>query len=209
MKKLFLTSSVNVVIDDIVSKLDDTVGRKLVYVITASEYETEDLQWCEDNRKALVNTGFDVTDYTFTGKTKNEIKKDLSEYDFMCIEGGNTFYLLQKIQETDCANVIRKFVNEGKPYIGSSAGSVIVGPDIYPLRHLDEAPQMDDYTGLGLVDFVVFPHWGSDIFRNLYLNKRLEINYKDDHKRMFLTDNQYLYIEGDCMKFIDVKLDKK
>lgn len=197
------------VIKNIVSKLGDSVGRKLLFVITASENETEDLQWREGDRSALINSGFDVTDYTFTGKSKEQIEKDLDEYDVLCIEGGNSFYLLQKIQETRCADLIRSFVEKGKPYIGSSAGSIIAGPDVYPVRHLDEAPPMDDYKALGLVDFVVFPHWGSDFFKELYMNKRLEINYKDDYKRMFLTDNQYVYVEGGCMKFIDVKLDRK
>ncbi len=205
MKKLFLTSSVDMVAADIGKKLDLT-QRKLIFIITASEDETGDLSWRDDDRNALVKAGFDVTDYTFTGKTTTAIEQTLKQFDVICMEGGNTFFLLEQIQKSGCAEVIRQLVKNGMPYIGSSAGSIVAGPDIYPLRRLDDydISHMSSFEGLGLVDFVVFPHWGSDHFKEMYLNKRLDINYNDDHKYVLLTDNQYIEIDGDTMRFIDV-----
>jgi dipeptidase E len=52
-------------------------------------------------------------------------------------------------------------VNGGKPYIGSSAGSV-VAPDIEYLQYMDvvaAAPDLaDDFSGLSVVDFSIVPH---------------------------------------------------
>ncbi len=190
---------------DIVKKLEPS-QRKLLFVITASEDETGTVQWREDDRNALIKAGFDVTDYTFTGKTTTEIKQTLKQFDVLCIEGGNTFLLLEQIQKTGCADNIRQLVENGMPYIGSSAGSIVAGPDIYPTRRLDDydLSRLNGFAGLGLVDFVIFPHWGSEHFKDLYLNKRLDINYNDKHKYMVLTDNQYIETDGETMKFIDI-----
>jgi len=47
---------------------------------------------------------------------------------YMC--GGNTTYLLQQMQETGAFDLIVERVHGGKPYIGTSAGSIIAGPKI-------------------------------------------------------------------------------
>lgn len=206
MKKLFLASSLDMVADDIVKKLN-TNQRKLVFITTASEAETGDKVWLEDDRKALVSAGFDVSDYTFTGKTAATIKNDLEKYEVISIEGGNTFYLLEQIQKSNCAGIVRQMVENGTPYLGSSAGSIIAGPDIYPVRHLDtdHFSELKDFAGLNLVDFIIFPHWGSDYFKELYLDRRMDYNYNDNHKYMLLTDNQYIEVQDDWQRIIDVK----
>jgi dipeptidase E len=127
------------------------------------------------------------------------------------MEGGNTYYLLEQIQKTDCAEVICELVNKDVPYIGCSAGSIVAGPDIYPIRHTDEVKEfrhLPNYYGLRLVNFVILPHWGQDYCKDLYLGKRIKFNYNEDHKLFFLTDNQYIYVEDEWMKFIDIRLDK-
>lgn len=205
MKKLFLTSSVSFVLPDIAKQLNQK-DLKLLFVKTASEVEEGDLKWLKDDRKALVSAGFKVTDYTFTGKNKREIDKVIKETDIVFISGGNTFYLLEKIQQSKSADVIKNYIEKGKIYIGSSAGSVIAGPDIYPIYRQDDAkkaPHLKGYDGLGLVDFVVFPHWGSDYFKKLYLNHRLEHAYTTRHKIILLTDYQYVKVVGDTYQIVE------
>ena len=122
------------------------------------------------------------------------------------VEGGNTFYLLQQIQQSDSADVIHNYVKEGKVYIGSSAGSVIAGPDIYPLRFLDEpkeAPDLKGYTGLKLVDFVVVPHWGSEHFREKYMGEQIKNLYDDKNKIILLNDNQYIEVKDDWYRIVE------
>ncbi|HCM81934.1 MAG: Peptidase E [Microgenomates group bacterium GW2011_GWC1_43_11] len=207
MKRLFLTSSSFNVATDVAKRLGKK-GLRLTCIKTASEVEKGDLWWLKRDQDTLANAGFIVTDYTITGKTKTEIQKDLGSTDIIFFSGGNTFYLLQQIQQSGCADIIRGFVEKGMPYIGSSAGSQIAGPDIWPVYRLDnadQAPKIKGYVGLGLVDFVVFPHWGSDDFKELYLNQRLEHAYTDKHKIILLTDNQYIVIEDDMYKIVEVE----
>lgn len=206
MKKLILTSSSF----DVAPSVAKQIGRgglKLLFITTASEVEEGDLWWLRKDRDGLTRAGFEVTDYTITGKTKAEINKAIRNTDVIFFSGGNTFYLLQQIQQSGCAGIIRELVEKGKPYVGSSAGSVVAGPDIWSAYHIDnakKAPKIKGYEGLKLVDFVVFPHWGNDLFKDLYLNKRLEHAFTKKHKIILLTDNQYIVVEDDMYKIIDV-----
>jgi dipeptidase E len=132
MKKLLLTSSVFNVGSAIVRRFGK-MGSRLTCINTASEVEKGDLWWLRKDRESLVKAGFEVVDYTVTGKTKGDVEKELGKTDVIFFSGGNVFYLLQQIQHVGCADSIRKFVANGKPYIGSSAGSVIAGPDVWPV----------------------------------------------------------------------------
>jgi len=133
---VYLTSSVQKVAHALSKKIDKK-GAKLVFISTAAEVEEGDLKWKEDDKQSLIDAGFQVTEYTITGQSKEEIKNFLKEFEIIYFSGGNTFYLLEKIQQSDCRDVIIDYIKNGKIYIGSSAGSVIAGPNIYPLRDLD------------------------------------------------------------------------
>ena len=59
---------------------------------------------------------------------------------------------------------------EKELYIGSSAGSVLAGPDIDITRELDdpnEASNLKTTEGLKLVDFIILPHYGKGAYRRL------------------------------------------
>lgn len=205
---VFLTSSLQNVAKDLSSHLDKSV-KKFLFIITASEIKEKDLSWRDDDRKSMTKLGYKLEDYSVTDKSSGEIKEKLSEVDGIIMEGGNTFYLLQQIQLSRSAEIIRKFVENGGVYIGSSAGSIIAGPDIYPVRRLDnlkDAPRIKGNKGLCLTDIVILPHWGSPHFKSRYMT-RWQQNYNLDHKIIPLTDNQYLVFNGENYKITDVKKD--
>jgi len=207
MKKMFLTSSVNFVAKDIAKYFGVTKNLKLLFITTAVEVEEGDLQWLKDDREALVNVGFNVSDYTITGKNKIEIRNDLEKTDIIYFSGGNTFYLLQQIQKSNCVDIIYEVVNKGKIFIGSSAGSVIAGPDIYPVYMVDEvkkAPNLVNYKGLDLVNFVIFPHWGSEYFKSEYVNeKTIKYAYTENDSLVLLNNYQFIIVEDDTYKIIN------
>ncbi|OGV96100.1 hypothetical protein A2W24_01000 [Microgenomates group bacterium RBG_16_45_19] len=213
MEQLFLTSSVSEVAQDIAKRIT-TRNKKLVFIDTAAEVEKGDKEWLRNDRKSLVEIGFLVTDYTITNKAKDEFVKDLNFFDAIYLSGGNTFYLLQQAQLSGFTEVIRELViDKGKIYIGSSAGTIIAGPDIYPTYRLDNAelaPKLNGYKGFSLVNFCIFPHWGSEHFRGLYLNKRLEHAYYDKQVPLVaLTDSQYVWMKDKLMEIIDVRVEAK
>jgi len=205
-KRIFLTSSVNLVAKDISKKIGDTKNKKLLYIYTAGELK-KNAAWQKQDKRALVKAGFEVIEYTITGKTKEAVKKNIKKVAAIYFGGGNTFYLLEKIQQAHCANVIREAVNAGKIFIGTSAGSIIAGPDIYPtysLDNIEKAPNLKGYKGLGLVDFIVLPHWGSEHFRDRYLNQRLAHNYNTKNKLILLNDYQYIEVRADWYHIVEI-----
>ena len=92
MTNIFLTSSVNFVANDIPKYLVKPPQKlQLLFVDTAAEVEKGDKQWLKDDRNSLIKAGFQVFDYTFSGKNKEEIKKRLDEVDILSLNIRNKF----------------------------------------------------------------------------------------------------------------------
>lgn len=207
IKRIFLTSTVHTVARELAKKIGGVKNKKLLFINTAAENE-KDASWQDRDRGALVKAGFKVIDYTVTGKKKSEVAAAVKQTDIIYFSGGNTFYLLQQLQLSNSLSVFRQAVAAGKIYIGTSAGSIVAGPDIYPVYRLDKASvakKLKGYQGLGLVDFVVFPHWGSEHFKSRYLNQRLAHNYHPKNKFILLNDYQYIQVEDDWYKILEIR----
>jgi peptidase E len=59
-----------------------------------------------------------------------DAREAISRAEALFIGGGNTFRLLRALQDLSLLEPIRRRVEEGMPYIGSSAGSVVACPTI-------------------------------------------------------------------------------
>ncbi len=207
MKHIFLTSSVHAVAHEVAAQLDLTKNNRLAFITTAAEPEEGDLSWLENDRSALVQAGFEVTDYTLTGKNTADLTADLAEFAYIYMSGGDTFYLLEQSQKSGFIPLIQDWVLSGeKTYISTSAGSIIAGPRVqdYLLEEGETSADLDQ-TGYELVEFTVLPHWGSRAFREKYISNRLEIAYKRDQVPLLtLTDWQYVHIQGKELEIITV-----
>jgi dipeptidase E len=84
--------------------------------------------------------------------------KAVEETDAIFIGGGNTFRLLKALQDLDLIEAIRRKVNTGAPYIGSSAGSNVAGPTIKTTKDMPVV-QPHSFDSLGLVPFQISPHY--------------------------------------------------
>lgn len=209
MKQLFLTSTIDIVAQDVAQHLDLQTCNDLVFINTAAEVETGDKEWLNDDRQALVNVGFKVTDYTITGKASSQLESELRDYDYIYLSGGNTFYLLEQSHKSGFTIIIQNLINkQGKTYIGTSAGSIIAGPKLPEyLVSLDDPAEsgLVDTKAFGFVNFTILPHWGSENFRKRYLESRLESAYKSDQvPLLLLTNTQYVHVTGDDCKIIDI-----
>lgn len=74
------------------------------------------------------------------------------------IGGGNTFRLLNALYQFDLLLQIRMRVQEGMPYIGSSAGAIVAGPTIKTTKDMPVV-QPPSFDSLGLVTFQISPHY--------------------------------------------------
>ncbi len=131
---------------------------RVLYITTASDGDTDDdKSWMDIEFKTILDLGIakeNIIEYKI-GKSQ----VDLSKFDIMYMMGGNTFYLLDIIRKNRFDIDIKKFINDDKIYIGSSAGSEILGNSIDVALGYDENNVgMTDFTGLGIVDGLVIPH---------------------------------------------------
>lgn len=208
MKKLFLTSQSQYVAHSIGTKLGDELSKPAVFITTTiHDKPHSDLRWHMENRAKLANAGFHFDDYDIAGKTSAQLKADLAQYEIMYVEGGNSYYLLQESQKNNFGEYVKQRVESGMIYIGCSAGSIIMGPDIEPVRRAETTPLAPDLRGtkaFNIVNFVIMPHWGSEDRRALYNDYRIQHIYHEDYPYIMLNDNQYVEVTDDWYKIIDV-----
>lgn len=165
--KLLLTSNgiTNTSIENVFLRLLKKTARKnkVIFVTTAAYGENDNPTWLEHYRTTLRKYGINkIEDLDMKNKTEKELRKILSPSDIIFINGGNTFYLLKHIQESGFDKIISDFLNNGKIYIGVSAGSIIACPTIETAlwKPADENKvNLKDFTGLGLVNFLISPHF--------------------------------------------------
>ncbi len=80
--------------------------------------------------------------------------------DVLAVSGGDPFHLLEAARRTGFGAAAREAVDAGTVYLGYSAGAMVAGPTLEPLRLTSPfIPPPDlDLTGLGLIDVLVLPH---------------------------------------------------
>ena len=131
--------------------------KKLLYITTAVDGEKDgNKDWVTKEYKTILDLGIkesNITEY----KIGNEINIDY--YDIIYMMGGNTIYLLDMVRKYNFGEVIKDFLNQGKIYIGSSAGSQILGSTInLNAIYEDNFVGMTDFTALGLINKEIVPH---------------------------------------------------
>jgi len=137
---LFLASSITHSASAIAKHIRHVSNRRTAFISTAAEGEDGPKTWLSDDRTALEEAGFSLFDYSITEKTPRQLRRDLGSCDIIHVNGGSTFYLLLQAQRSGFIKFIREFVADGGIYIGSSAGSIIAGPDISVSRRLESKP---------------------------------------------------------------------
>ena len=207
MSKLFLSSyfsCVTSLFPDFAEK--ECVGKKVVFIPTASL--TEKFAFYVDaDRKALQKLGMAVEDLEISSVSNEEIAKGLSAADYIFVSGGNTFFLLQELKRNGVDKMIVEQINNGKLYIGSSAGSAILAKDIGYIKYMDSpaaAPDLNgNFSALSLVDFCIVPHLTDFPFKKVAGKTVKEFSATLDIRA--ISNNQVITVDGDKVETLTLK----
>lgn len=114
-------------------------------------------------------------------------EKVLVAHNVIMIGGGNTFHLLNESRITGFDRWIKEHKDD-KVFIGTSAGSILMTPNI-AVAAVDDGdentPGIKNLKGLGLIDFEVSPHTPEDVT----VKGNLEFS-KTTSSKILMLDNQ-------------------
>ncbi len=194
--KLFLASEAKH--HDSISELKKLVGgfeaKSLVYIPTAANGEGWE-SWKEGGSwKLLPTLGAQVTLLELEHATEEEAMEKLSGKDIIWFGGGQCGYLMYWIRRRKIDAYLRKLLDEGSVYVGSSAGAMIVGSSAdmsvwYPGENEFGAQYI---PWLNLVDFDIFPHYDEQML------DVVQQNFKG--KKLYLLKNgEEVIVDGDAV----------
>ena len=204
MKNMILASSLYESIELVKKFLDkNTESKKILFIPTATNVD-EYKKYIHLTQKVFEDFGYEVENFDVSIFSEEIAKEKLSEAKTVFIFGGNTFYLLQELKRKNLTSYLKERIENGLLYIGESAGSVIAAPDIEYASIVDDktlATELEDYTGLNLVDFYIVPHFEEEPFvessRNtveLYKDK-LDLKLINNKEAILVENNNFIIIK--------------
>ena len=204
MRKLFLTSSFSEVASLFPKFAGEEIkGKRITFIPTASLVE-EVRFYVDDDRKAFEELGIIVEELEITTASPDEISEILNRNDYIFVSGGNTFYLLQELRRKGADILITEQIRAGKLYIGTSAGSIILCPDIEFVKEMDynhTAPELQSFTGLNIVDFYILPHYLDFPFEEITQNIVKKYGKKLDLRP--ISNKQVITIAGNRIEILE------
>lgn len=169
MRKIFLSSSFKDVAHILSEFEGDLKGKTVTFIPTASIVEKVTF-YVAAGKKALEKLGLIVDELEILTASAEEISTKLTQNDIIYVSGGNTFFLLQELKKSGADKMIIREVSAGKLYIGESAGAVVAAPNIEYVKRMDsvkQAPELENFDALGLVDFYTVPHYTNMPFKKI------------------------------------------
>jgi dipeptidase E len=185
------------------SDFAECVEKQVLFIPTASIPEKVTF-YVDSDKKALAKLGLVVNEMDITSVSRTELQSRVAESDYIFVEGGNTFFLLQELKRSGMDKLIVDHINKGKIYIGASAGSMVLSPNIEYVKYLDKPSVAkdldDDYSGLGVVDFYIVPHFTNAPFKKA--GEKIVKEYKEKLDLRPISNNQVIVVDGDKVEVL-------
>ena len=176
---------------------EKTESKKILFIPTATNVD-EYKKYINLTQKVFEDFGYEVENFDISVFSEETVKEKISETKIVFVSGGNTFYLLQELKKKNLISYLREKIENGLLYIGESAGSVITAPNIEYADIVDDkalATELNDYTGLNLVDFYVVPHFEEEPF--VESSRKVVELYKDKLDLKVINNKEVVLVEND------------
>ena len=184
---------------------EKTESKKILFIPTATNVD-EYKKYIHLTRKVFEDFGYEVENFDISVFSEETVKEKISETKIVFVSGGNTFYLLQELKKKNLIPYLREKIENGLLYIGESAGSVITAPNIGYADIVDDkalATELNDYTGLNLVDFYVVPHFEEEPF--VESSRKVVELYKDKLDLKVINNKEVVLVENDEFRIVKEK----
>lgn len=165
----------------------------VAFIPTAANPET-DKSYVQKSLDELTDIGCKTVEVDLENQTPDSLRKILAPFDVIYMNGGNTFYLLDRVRKSGFDRLLPELLAQNKIYVGVSAGSIIMGPNIelagWNADWDKNIVELHDLTGLNLIPFVISPHF-VEMDRELLANRAPHAGYRV----LALTNEQALLIQ--------------
>ncbi|CAK8053471.1 Type 1 glutamine amidotransferase-like domain-containing protein [Eupransor demetentiae] len=204
MKKFFLTSYLAGTAPLLAGflKKDTNQPQRTLFITTAGNVESY-TRYISEGRATLVKLGLQIDELDIAAVDEATAREQIKQAEMITIVGGNTFYLLQELKRKDLLPLLREKCEAGTPYIGESAGSIILAPDISYAQIVDSpdlAPELKDYSGLALTDFYTLPHYIEPPFTEEV--QETYRRYHDQQDLVPISNSEAIVVTGDEYKVV-------
>lgn len=198
MKRIFLSSLFSQVRGLFENYAGDSLaGKRVAFIPTAARHETINF-YVKSGMKALEKSGLIVDVLDVSTAPQSDISRILTAADVIYISGGNTFFLLQELNKSGAGQMIIDHIEAGKLYIGESAGSVILAPDIGYVKSLDDCRAARNFRILRLsLSSISIPCRILRVFRSKNPSiKSFGTTAPHCHLFLLVTRRQFLSVTG-------------
>ncbi len=171
-------------------------GKVVTFIPTASSPESYK-GYVKLGQESLEELGLKVAPLDVATASSEEIRSTLSQGDLIYISGGNTFYLLEELKRKGADKLIQEEIEGGKPYIGESAGAMILAPSVEYVQLMDEihvVPELASFAALGLISRYPLPHYRSFPFEEV--GEKVLATYGDKLPLVPITNDQAIIVRG-------------
>jgi dipeptidase E len=200
MRRLFLLSNSTQhghgYLDHAIDEIDGFLGpvRRLLFVPFALR---DRAGYTAKFRQRLATIGVAVDELVADRGAREQI----ADAEAVFTGGGNTFRLLEAMQENGLLTPLRERALAGVPYLGASAGINLAGPTI---RTTNDMPIVEppSFDALGLVPFQINPHYldadpGSSHMGETREQRLVEFLEENDRVVVGLREGGWIRVEGE------------
>lgn len=170
--------------------------KKTILLISIQEYRIDEIL-----KQASMELGF-LEEHIFLASGQIDLKK--MRPDYIYVTEGNVYQVLDYMRK----NGLLKFIQQQMKrtdctYIGSSAGAMIAGNDIYLAKDFDKnSVGLTDLRALGLFDGSVIPHYSRQNLK-CYIKNSNQEDIRRYSELYSVDDNEALVAENS--KVVKVK----
>lgn len=193
--------------EEIVAKCEELVGKKRDTISIAVINEAYAVE--HDNNLRWILPTLNEVKNNFGGKLElvnllaldiDVVRERIEQHDVIFVVGGNTDYLMSVFNKTGFAKLLPDLLKT-KVYVGSSAGSMVMGKRLSAKAYEEIYGERDLY-GVGkyfeLIDIAIMPHMNSSIFPH---RKEMLLKAASGHEGVIygLQDDAAIVVEDESM----------